>query len=326
MHRAIETVLGRVQPTQLGRVLPHEHIASVHGRWGRQQERPDPAWEEAVLARYLPLLQGLRQDYGCQTLVEVSPSWGFRQRRDLEVWAELSRRSGVNIVVATGYYVAPVRPPDFSERTIAALADGMIREATEGIDGSGVRAGIIKIAVDGLGGDDRKLVRAAAVAQAATGLSITTHTCTPEDRRGVLDLLEGAGVPPERVYLGHADTNATLPESLSLVRRGCNLLFTIWGITAPDTIGWRLGALPRYHSPGLVAGLVAEGHGAQALASVDYSAGFEGGRLVEDLYRVEGRTSAYLFSHSLDDMRRMGVPADAIERLLVDNPRRMLSA
>jgi len=91
----------------------------------------------------------------------------------------------------------------------------------------------------------------------------------------VLDLLEGAGVPPERVYIGHADDNATLPELLALARRGCNLLLTIWGITNPRTIGWSLPALPKYHSPGLVAGLVAEGHASQVLVSIDYAAGNE---------------------------------------------------
>ncbi len=324
MIESVQTVLGPVQTGGLGRILPHEHIASVHGRWGRQQQTPSVAWEQQVLEHYTPLLARLRQKHGCGALVEVSPSWGFRQGRDLEVWGELSRRSGMRIVVATGYYVGAVRPADFGARSLASLADGMIAEASEGIAGTGVRAGIIKIAVAGMTADDRKLVRAAAVAQQATGLSITTHTCTPQDRRAVLDLLEGAAVPPERIVLGHADTNATLPELLSLVQRGCNVLLTIWGITAPDTIGWQLPTLPRYHSPGLAAGLVAEGFEDRVLASIDYSAGFEEAGFVPDLYRVEERTYLYLFTHALAALRTMGVPAEAVERIVGDNPRRML--
>jgi phosphotriesterase-related protein len=325
MANHIQTVLGPVTSGKLGRVLPHEHIASVYGRWGQQLDVPNAEWKETVLAHYTPMLTRLREQYGCRTLVEVSPSWGFRQRRDLDVWVELSRRSGVNIVVATGFYVGEVRPPNFAALSANQLAEFMVREATDGIAGSSVRAGIIKVAVGSeFSAHDRRLCQAAALAQQATGLSITTHTCDPRVRRGVLDMLEGAGVPPERITLGHADTNATLPELLDLAQRGCNLLLTIWGIQDRQSIGWALPTLPRYHSPGLVAGLVAEGYGAQVLISIDYSAGFEDGRLVEDLYGVEGRTSLYMFTHALDDLRNMGVPDDALERILRDNPRRML--
>ncbi len=326
MTVGIPTVLGSVQGANLGRVLPHEHIASVYGRWGKQAAEPNPAYEETVLAHYTPILRRLRQEYDCRTLVEVSPSWGFRQARDLAVWAELTRRSGVSIVVATGYYVPGVRPPDFGALTASQIAEGMIHEITVGIEGTSVRAGIIKIAMEDFAADDRKLCQAAAIAQRETGLSITTHTCSPPLRRGLLDYLEGAGVPPERIYLGHADTNATLPELLDLVRRGANVLLTIWGIQNAQRIGWGLPALPRYHSPGLVAGLFAEGHGDQVLASIDYSGGFEEGRLVEDLYDVEGRTFLYMFTHALDALRRMGMTDETCERLLRDNPRRMLEA
>ncbi len=325
MADEVMTVLGPVPANGLGRVLPHEHIASVYGRWGLQADEPNAAWEQVVLDHYLPILNRLRQEYDCRTIVEVSPSWGFRKRRDLEVWAELSRRSGVHIVVATGYYVGKVRPADFGSLSITRIADGMIAEITRGIAGTPMRAGIIKIAVSEFDADDRKLCRAAAVAQRETGLSITTHTCSPAVRRGMLDILEGAGVPYERIVLGHADANATLVELLDLARRGCSLLLTIWGIRNPLPIGWQYPVLPAYHSPGLVAGLVAEGYGSQVMASVDYSAGFEEGHLVEDLYYVEGRTSLYLFSHALGDMRTMGVAEEAIERILRDNPRRMLT-
>ena len=324
MSDTFSTVLGTASLADVGRVLPHEHIASVYGRFGQQQDEPSPEWEETVLAHYMPLLNRLREEHDCRTIVEVSPSWGFRQAGDLEVWAELSRRTGVHIAVSSGYYVASIRPPDFAERSLNALADLIIQETTEGIAGTDVRAGIIKIAVGDFGEDDRKLVRAAAVAQHETGLSVTTHTCSPRVRHGMIDILEGAGVPPERVYLGHADDNATLPELLGLVQRGANVLLTIWGIQDMARIGWRLPTLPRSHSPGLVAGLIAEGHGHQVLMSIDYSGGFEDGRLVQDLYCVEGRTHLYMFTHVLDSLRKMGVSDDDIERIMRVNPREML--
>ena len=236
----------------------------------------------------------------------------------------MSRGTGVHIVAATGYYIAPFRPASFAESSPSQLADGMIRDATRGIEGTCARAGIIKVGISDLNAGDRKLLKAAAIAQRETGLSITTHTCSPAGRLGTLDLLDGAGVSPERICLGHADNNATLIELLQLVRRGCNVVLTIWGIQNPAWIGWGLPVLPRYQSAELMAGLVAEGYGDQVLASIDGWAGFVEGRVVEYLYEVEGRSALYLFTHVLDTLNSFGMSEEAIEHVIRDNPRRML--
>lgn len=320
MGETITTVLGPVSADSLGRVLPHEHILGANGRGLSLKLVVDLPPVDEIRAQHLPLLTALATEHDCRTLVESSPT-GLRRREDVELWRELSRATGVHIVACTGYYTGALRPSTFAEQSAAAIAEGMIAEATDGILGTGVRAGIIKIAVDAFDAGDRKLCQAAAIAQRQTGLSISTHTCSPDVRRSVLDFLEGAGVPPERIYLGHADDNATLPELLYLARRGCNVLLTIWGIQWAARIGWTLPALPRYHSPGLLAGLIAEGHGGQVLMSIDFAAGIEDG-----YYGVEGRDYLYMFNHVLGDLRRMGVSDEDIDMVMRANPRRMLVA
>ena len=314
----VQTVLGPVPSEELGRILPHEHVIGAYGRGLPRDFRFESLPQELILQQHLPLVRDLIGKYDCRTLVEVSP-WGLRSAADLETCAELSRQTGVNIVAATGYYYSARRPPNFHELETAELAEGMIREISEGIEGTGVRAGIIKIAVSDMGPDDIKVCKAAALAQRESGLSITTHAGSPEARRSILDLLEGAGVDPSRICLGHADANATLIEILSLLRRGCNVLFTIWGIQNPRLIGWGLPVLPKYHSAGLSAGIVAEGYGGQLLASIDYAAGLE-----SPYYEVEGRDYRYMFTHVVDALRMFGVSDSDIERMLRDNPRRML--
>jgi phosphotriesterase-related protein len=318
MADLVPTVLGPVSADDLGRILPHEHVLGANGKGLTLQLRFDPPPVAEIREQHLPLLTALAAEHDCRTIVEVSPT-GLRRREDVESWPELSRASGVHIVPCTGYYVEPMRPPEFAERSVAAIADGMIAEASDGILGTGIKAGIIKIAMDSFGAGDRKLCAAAAIAQRQTGLSITTHTCSPAVRQSVLDFLEGAGVPPERICLGHADDNATLPEMLSLVRRGCNVLFTIWGIQNPRRIGWTLPVLPLYHSPGLVAGLVAEGYVDRVLMSIDFAAGVEDG-----YYGVEGRNYLYMFNHVHAMLRRLGVTDADVERIMRDNPKRML--
>ena len=98
----IPTVLGTVRAQDLHRILPHEHIASVYGGWGRLADRPNPEWERAILEHYTPLLTRLASEFDCNAIIESTPGWGCRGARDFEVLAELSRRSGVHIIIATG--------------------------------------------------------------------------------------------------------------------------------------------------------------------------------------------------------------------------------
>ncbi|MDP6380007.1 MAG: hypothetical protein QF662_01575, partial [Phycisphaerae bacterium] len=103
MSGSIQTVLGKVDADKLGRVLVHEHIGSVYGGWGKHLPEPNPDWERVIFEHYTPLLEQLVRDHDCRTIVEVSPSWGGYGKRDLEVWAELSRRTGINIVATSGH-------------------------------------------------------------------------------------------------------------------------------------------------------------------------------------------------------------------------------
>jgi len=320
----VQTVQGAVDADALGRILAHEHIASVYGAWGKLAPEPNPRWEEAVLDHYTPLLTRLVEEHDCRALVEVSPSWGGYGRRDLEVWAELTRRTGVNIVVTAGYLLgyAPL-PPYFHERSARELADEFIGDVTEGRLGTGVRAGMLKAHV-GQDDDGVKLLRAIAIAQRETGASVLT--CAG-NHAFILDFLTGEGVPPERIVLSHADAGHDLADLLALLRRGARVTFTLWGIRNPRLVGWPFGpAIPEDWSPSLMAAAVREGFVEQLMPSMDYSAmgGFEGDRVREDLYEVEGRTYLYLFERVLPALKAAGVSDADIEVMLRDNPRRML--
>jgi len=324
MTDTIQTIRGPVPADALGRVLAHEHIASVHGAWGKLLPEPNPEWERVVLAHYTPLLSALVREHDCRTLVEVSPSWGGRGRRDLEVWAELSRRTGMNIVATTGYLFgyAPL-PASFHERSAEQIADEFIRDVEEGMAGTPVRAGMLKAHVPE-NDDGAKFLKAIAISQRETGASVLT--CAGS-HKFILDLLTGEGVPAERIVLSHADAPHDLPGLLSLLRRGARVSFTLWGIRNPRLVGWPFGpVIPEDWSAKLLAAAVAEGFVEQVMFSMDYSAmgGFEGGRLKEDLYEVAGRDYLYLFTHVLPALKNCGVSDAAVETMMHDNPRRML--
>ena len=113
MSAAVNTVLGPVSPAALGRILPHEHILGANGKGLSLALEFDPPPVDEIIAQHEPLLTELRRQ-GCDTIVEVSPT-GLRRREDVEAWAGLSRRTGVNIVASTGYYVGATRPASFGE-------------------------------------------------------------------------------------------------------------------------------------------------------------------------------------------------------------------
>ena len=326
MSVMIPTVLGEVPSDRLGRVLTHEHIVSLYGSWWKLSPQPHPAWSHAALEHYTPLLSELKATHGVDTIVEVTPGWESRGPEDLELWAELSRRSGVNVVVTTGDFMGSdlgLLGRERGEQTVAQLADQMIREAEEGILGTKVRAGIIKVHVRRETPYGRRLMQAAAIAQMETGLCLTT--CTG-DHTFYVDVWEMAGVPPARICLSHGDTRP-LPEVIGLFKRGCSYNFTLWGIRSPKEIGWPWPEVPRYHSPAFLATLAAEGYVSHLFPSMDYSAmgGFtEDGRVCEDLYHVEGRTYSYMFRHGVPNMKRFGVTDAEVETMLRQNPRRLL--
>jgi len=162
----VETVTGPVAAADLGFTLPHEHtyidLWSIPGRFDYEGQLADEDVLAAELAEYAEL--------GGRTIVDLTlPGMG----RDVGAVAALARRTGLNVVVGTGWYREPYYPPEarIDRRSVAALADEMVREADEGIDGTGIRAGVIgEIGVDKrwVSAQEERVCRAAGRARAGS--------------------------------------------------------------------------------------------------------------------------------------------------------------
>jgi phosphotriesterase-related protein len=188
------TVLGPIRPRELGPTLPHEHVfLDFVGADKVSKERYDPA-EVFEVAR--PQLQ-LLKDFGGQSLVECTPAY---IGRDPALLKRLSEACEVHLLTNTGYYGAGDNrylPRHATTETADELAARWLLEWRDGIEGTGIRPGFIKIGVDSgkLSDMHRKLVRAAARTHLASGLTIAAHT---GDGVAALDELatlreEGAG-------------------------------------------------------------------------------------------------------------------------------------
>jgi phosphotriesterase-related protein len=213
-RRAVQTVTGPIDPAKLGFTLSHEHIcAASAGLW---QAWPELFGGRAQLVR--TAVEQLRQarDEDVDTLIDVTT---IDLGRDVRLLEEVSRKSGLQVIACTGHWLDPSR--SMSARTVEELTEFFVREIERGIEGTDIKAGIIKVAnggtIDPFG---EKLLRAAARASKATGVPITTHS-PGGDRIGEKQaaIFESEGLAALKVCIGHTD-NSAADYQMGLAKRG----------------------------------------------------------------------------------------------------------
>ena len=211
----VNTVTGPVDTDDLGFTLSHEHVGTNAA--GLRHTFPEFIDRDGMREQSIAAMTAAYAD-GVRTMVDVST---IDLGRDVGLIREVSEGSGIQIIVATGNHVAVPRPfADVSPDVIAAL---YIREIEEGIEGTGIKAGIIKVASDrgGITPPQEVVLRAAARTQKATGIPISTHTWSP-DRVGdqQVAILEEEGVDLNRVYIGHSNDDTDLDYLFGLLNKG----------------------------------------------------------------------------------------------------------
>lgn len=262
----VETTLGALGADSLGVINAHEHLI-IDGGYTVVKE---PDFRLDSVPKAVEELSRWR-DAGGGAVIDTMP---FGCGRDVRKLVEASRGAGVPIVVPTGFQKSSYYLPDhwqhrYDEETIAEL---LIAECREGVDEnnydgpvvqrSGVKAGLIKVAGDYqfVGSTTRKLIRAAGRAHAATGTPVLVHTEMGTAGELLLDLLENAGVPPERVMLCHMDRNPDPVVHQALAARGAFLEY--------DTPG-RIKYQPESVVVGLMRTMFSAGYGSQLLLGGD---------------------------------------------------------
>jgi Phosphotriesterase family len=199
----VVTVRGPIAPEQMGRTLPHEPIlVDFIGAARVSRDRYDAG---EVFRAALPHLRRIR-DQGIGTLVECTPAY---LGRDVTLLRRLAEASGLHLVTNTGSYGAnggQHLPEHARTESADELAARWLREWREGIEGSGIRPGFIKIGTDAgpLPEVNRKLVRAAARSHLASGLTIAAHTGDGTAAMQELEILREEGVAPSAFIWVHA--------------------------------------------------------------------------------------------------------------------------
>jgi phosphotriesterase-related protein len=215
------TVRGRLPAHELGLTLTHEHALAnfqPYEEWVRAPKAYDRA---EVVQRVLPHLQRISA-LGCHSFVDAT---AVGLGRDPRLLRELSQASGLNILTTTGNYAAfenRFLPQYVRDDSPQALSERWIREFTDGIEGTDVRPGLIKLGFNGgtLSDVERKLIRAGAAAHLATGLTIGAHTGSAVAAYEELAELEAAGVHPSAWIWIHAQNEPDAAKYDDAARRG----------------------------------------------------------------------------------------------------------
>lgn len=211
------TVTGEIQSNKMGFTLPHEHIlVDFIGAEETGKHRYNPKEVIKVMFPYLMDIQKL----GVTTFIDCTPMY---LARDVSILKELANRTKLNILTNTGLYGRePYIPKQAYTQSIEKLAGQWIQEANEGIEGTGIKPGFIKTAVDGGKFTDieKKLIEVAAVVSKKTNLTIATHTCFGEKAIQILEVLEAYDVNPQKWIFVHANIEEKIELISQVAERG----------------------------------------------------------------------------------------------------------
>jgi phosphotriesterase-related protein len=171
--------------------------------------------------KVLPYLEEVKKA-GCKTIVDCTPNF---LGRDVQLLQRLSKQSGLSIVTNTGYYGGSDEkflPPQVFTESANELADRWIAEWENGIDGTGIKPGFMKISVNpaSLSTVSRKLTEAAAKTHLRTGLTIASHTGPAVAAFEEIEILKSQGVSPEAFIWVHAQNEKNFDEYLKAASMG----------------------------------------------------------------------------------------------------------
>jgi phosphotriesterase-related protein len=340
-----QTVLGLIDPDLLGKTLPHEHLLinlgvafdepneATQRKMAHEPIRMDNIyWAITHLASSLDnqLLNDeelavkeamMFKLAGGDTIVEVS---NIGLSRDPMGLARISRATGLNVVMGSGYYIALSHPPELASMTEEEIADEIVKDIIVGVGDTGIRSGIIgEVGCSApLAEDESKVLRACAAAQRKTGAAINVHPSVGDDLvLEIAQILEDSGADLNRTVISHVDVFAYSSDTLrSLADAGCYLEYDTFGFPSTPLIhaGRYLNNPSDSQRINYIIQLIEEGYLNQILVSQDHC-------FKHLLVSYGGYGYAHILRDLVPVMLSKGLSQEQINTIMVDNPKRLLT-
>lgn len=218
----VNTVTGPVDSSELGRTLIHEHLYITFE--GADYDIIMPFDKKAFVRDAVNRLKALKE-HGVQTFVDPCP---IDLGRDVSLMREVSEKAEMNIVCATGFYWEKYGLPLYWRyKSAEQIAELYIHEIEKGIENTGIKAGVIKVATGEpvISDVEAPFAKAAAMASKATGVPIVTHTelgcCGPDQQK----IFRDNGADPHRCMIGHSCGNPDPAYHKEIVDNGTYIGF-----------------------------------------------------------------------------------------------------
>ena len=319
-NKFVPTLTGEIASNKLGTTLMHEHIL-----WFAGPGLDDPGYApipDDLQSGSVDFAVSLLNDaarVGIDTIVDLTP------HRPIDMYEQIAKRTPVKIIASTGFYRRAKIPKWMADmEDEKQMEELMLKEITEGINGTKIRAGIIKVAGEGafLTDWEKKVFRAAARAQRATGSPIATHTGGAPEQ---FDLLMKAGADPHRIFLSHVDVGrkGKPGELIAIAKEG--------GYLEVDTFGQEFYT-PWSDLVSFLRTLCDAGFANKIIISIDSNWHWENGKKVFegsgapnfDPYAAN-RTFSYMITDAVPKLLKSGFSMKEVNTFLVDNPRNYFS-
>lgn len=361
MSKKITTVLGDIEPEELGYTTMHEHVLGDIALLTREVAQFKGRIPEDMLKLRMDNLAALRggmsifsdecslagdvefaaaemrafRMVGGNAVCDASP---LGMRAPAEQLKAASEKSGVHLVTCTGIYYATARPEEYVGKDDKFMYEVFKKEVEDGIDGTDVKPGFLKCAVQIIGQDgsmdksELDALRAQARLSNETGLSVHVHTGYPVTNEHIYEIVDIAlnecGMVPDRLLMLHQDqflrrdcenaryiTEPAVSRNVNtdylerILNRGINVGFDSWGTfvtTLPDDFD---------RIKGLVA-LLKKGYGGQIVCGHDCSTKAYG--------KTVGSYGYNRFPELLGQLQQFGLEKE-IPRITVENPAKILA-
>lgn len=286
--------------------LSHEHIlVDFIGADSIQADR----WEhDSVMKQVLPYFEDLKE-INVNYFVDATPNF---LGRDVLLLEKIADKTGIKIITNTGLYGARNNKfiPDYAQEiSVDSLAEMWVSEYENGIDGTSIKPGFIKIGVDTADPLDtihQKLVKAAALTHLKTGLTIASHTGKAAGLWPQLNILQEMGVSPESFIWVHAQAEDNNDSYLKAAATGC------W--ISLDGLGWEL----EDHIQKI---LFAKSHRILDRILISHDAGWY------DPQKEQQNIKPYsnIFKELFPKLKELGFTDDEFKLLISDNPSKAYS-
>lgn len=319
----IETARGAIPSSDLGRVLIHEHVFLMDMEYTFNY-RPD-FFSEKTIDDAVARLDALKAS-GIDTIIDLTV---LGLGRHMPTLAKAAARTDLNIVVSTGAYTFDAVPAPFQfwgpgllkDADVEPMIGHFVSDITKGIGGTGIKAGMLKCAIDepGLQPGVERVMRAVARTHVITGTPVTVHTA-PLQQTGLIvqDVLTEEGVDLERVVMGHCGDTSDVDYLMKLADKGSILGMDRFGVEFAITMEERVKT---------IAEMVKRGYADRLTLSHDCCCWSDYFPDVSD-YHEAMPNHHYLHIHNdvIPALLEAGVSQGDLDKMFVDNPRRLFAA